>query len=91
MDLEVWPRGDGVPHHGDARWNGAFVPCALGRAGVRLDKREGDNATPIGVFRDVDTPQYDVELNRQIESARSKRGPGDLNALFSGGETWTVA
>jgi L,D-peptidoglycan transpeptidase YkuD (ErfK/YbiS/YcfS/YnhG family) len=50
MDLEVWPRGDGVPHHGDARWNGAFVPCALGRAGVRLDKREGDNATPIGVF-----------------------------------------
>ena len=46
---------------------------------------------PIGVFRAVDSPKYDVELNRQIESAKSKRGPGDLNALFTGGETWTVA
>ena len=46
---------------------------------------------PIGVFRDVDTPKYDVELNHQIEAARAKRGPGDLNALFHSGETWTVA
>jgi 2-oxoglutarate ferredoxin oxidoreductase subunit beta len=46
---------------------------------------------PIGVFRDVDSPKYDVELNHQIETARSKRGPGDLTALFNGGETWTVA
>ncbi|MCU0877120.1 MAG: 2-oxoacid:ferredoxin oxidoreductase subunit beta [Pirellulaceae bacterium] len=46
---------------------------------------------PIGVFRDVVAPQYDVELNRQIESARAKKGEGDLNALFNSGETWTVA
>jgi len=46
---------------------------------------------PIGVFRDVDAPKYDVELNRQIESARAKKGEGDLNALFNSGETWTVA
>ena len=46
---------------------------------------------PIGVFRAVDAPKYDVELNRQIESAREKRGEGDLNALFNSGETWTVA
>lgn len=30
---------------GDTSW-----PCALGRAGVRLDKREGDGATPIGTW-----------------------------------------
>jgi 2-oxoglutarate ferredoxin oxidoreductase subunit beta len=46
---------------------------------------------PIGVFRDIVSPQYDVELNRQIDSARAKKGEGDLNALFNGGETWTVA
>jgi 2-oxoglutarate/2-oxoacid ferredoxin oxidoreductase subunit beta len=46
---------------------------------------------PIGVFRDVDSPKYDVELNRQIEAARAKKGEGDLNALFNSGETWTVA
>lgn len=46
---------------------------------------------PIGVFRDVDSPKYDVELNQQIEAARAKRAPGDLNQLFHSGETWTVA
>jgi len=46
---------------------------------------------PIGVFRDIDAPKYDVELNHQIEAARAKRGPGDLSALFGSGETWTVA
>jgi len=46
---------------------------------------------PIGVFRDIDAPKYDVELNRQIDVARSKKGDGDLNALFNSGETWTVA
>jgi 2-oxoglutarate ferredoxin oxidoreductase subunit beta len=46
---------------------------------------------PIGVFRDIVSPQYDVELNRQVEAAKAKRGSGDLNALFNSGETWTVA
>src|SRR6266481_5617834 len=45
---------------------------------------------PIGVFRDVDGPKYDVELNRQITAAREKKGEGDLNALYNSGETWTV-
>lgn len=46
---------------------------------------------PIGVFRDVEAPRYDVELNRQIEVAREKRGEGDLAKLFNSGETWTVS
>jgi L,D-peptidoglycan transpeptidase YkuD (ErfK/YbiS/YcfS/YnhG family) len=33
----------GVVEAGKWRWD-----CALGRGGVRLDKREGDGATPIG-------------------------------------------
>ena len=45
---------------------------------------------PIGVFRDVDGPKYDVELNRQITASREKKGEGDLNALYNSGETWTV-
>ena len=45
---------------------------------------------PIGVFRAVDAPRYDEELNRQIELARAKRGDGDFNKLFTSGETWTV-
>lgn len=45
---------------------------------------------PIGVFRAIEAPRYDVELNKQIESARQQRGEGDLNKLFNSGDTWTV-
>ena len=47
--------------------------------------------TPIGIFRDVDAPKYDVELTKQVEAAKAKKGDGDMNALFNSGETWTVA
>ncbi|HYB11118.1 MAG TPA: L,D-transpeptidase family protein [Alphaproteobacteria bacterium] len=49
MDVRVVPSGQTV-WQGVASWNGQSRPCALGRAGVRREKREGDGATPIGAF-----------------------------------------
>jgi 2-oxoglutarate ferredoxin oxidoreductase subunit beta len=46
---------------------------------------------PIGVFRAVDRPRYDVMINDQIEQATAERGKGDLDKLFSSGDTWDVA
>ena len=46
---------------------------------------------PIGIFRAIDAPRYDDELNKQVEAAKAKKGEGDLNALFNSGETWTVS
>ncbi len=43
MDLAV--SGDGW-----ALWNGRRMRCALGRAGVSAQKREGDGASPAGSF-----------------------------------------
>jgi L,D-peptidoglycan transpeptidase YkuD (ErfK/YbiS/YcfS/YnhG family) len=43
MDLIVDPSGY-------LQLGGARYRCALGRGGVRRDKREGDGATPIGSF-----------------------------------------
>src|SRR5260221_11925948 len=33
---------------GWAIWDGERLRCALGRGGIRADKREGDGATPAG-------------------------------------------
>ena len=45
---------------------------------------------PIGVFRSVDRPKYDEELNRQIKLAREKNGELDLNSLYRSSDTWVV-
>lgn len=50
MDLEVWPAASGPVHRGIARCGEIVVPCALGRAGIVADKREGDGGTPVGQF-----------------------------------------
>ncbi len=47
--------------------------------------------TPIGVFRDVERPIYEGEVQRQLVGASEQRGPGDLAALIGSGATWEVA
>jgi L,D-peptidoglycan transpeptidase YkuD (ErfK/YbiS/YcfS/YnhG family) len=39
-----------VGSDGWAVWNGRRLKCALGRGGVKPDKREGDGASPAGSF-----------------------------------------
>jgi 2-oxoglutarate ferredoxin oxidoreductase subunit beta len=46
--------------------------------------------TPIGVFREVQRPVYGEEMDRQLDAAREKLGPGDLAKLLRSGDTWEV-
>jgi 2-oxoglutarate/2-oxoacid ferredoxin oxidoreductase subunit beta len=46
--------------------------------------------TPVGVFRDVERPIYEGEVQRQLVGAQEQRGPGDLAALIGSGATWEV-
>ncbi|MEU9344330.1 2-oxoacid:ferredoxin oxidoreductase subunit beta [Streptomyces sp. NPDC048278] len=46
--------------------------------------------TPLGVFRSVERPVYDVQMSEQLDTATEQRGTGDLAALLAGGDTWTV-
>jgi 2-oxoglutarate ferredoxin oxidoreductase subunit beta len=46
--------------------------------------------TPVGVFRDVERPSYEVEVQRQLVTASERNGPGDLAALLNSGAVWDV-
>ena len=47
--------------------------------------------TAIGVFRDVQRPSYDRLMRGQLEKVTVTQGPGDLQALLQGGDTWVVS
>ncbi|MCM2393808.1 hypothetical protein NBG84_37020, partial [Streptomyces sp. CWNU-1] len=46
--------------------------------------------TPIGVFRSVQRPIYDTLMNNQLDTAVEQQGKGDLAALLTGKDSWTV-
>ena len=46
--------------------------------------------TPLGIFRNVERPSYDAELNAQVAEAKEKLGEGDLEKLIRSHGTWTV-
>ena len=46
---------------------------------------------PMGVLRDVEgVPTYNDQINEQVTSAKERFGEGDLEKLFSPGDTWVV-
>ncbi len=45
---------------------------------------------PIGIFRQVDRPAYDVLMAEQLEEAVAQKGGGDLGELLMGGDTWRI-
>ena len=53
-------------------------------------RQEDGFPEPIGVFRSIDAPRYDIMINEQIELYTKDKGVGDLDTLLNSGETWTV-
>lgn len=44
----------------------------------------------IGIFRQIDAPVYDDQLNAQVEAAQQAAPDAKLNDLFNSGNTWEV-
>jgi 2-oxoglutarate ferredoxin oxidoreductase subunit beta len=49
-----------------------------------------DYPVPMGVFRAVTKPTYEVMLGEQITQAVGAKGPGSLDKLLNSGETWVI-
>ncbi|WP_214325163.1 2-oxoacid:ferredoxin oxidoreductase subunit beta [Nonomuraea sediminis] len=56
----------------------------------RLDEPSFEHV-PIGIFRQIARPAYDVLMAEQLEEARSRQGEGDLSELLMGGDTWRIS
>jgi 2-oxoglutarate ferredoxin oxidoreductase subunit beta len=52
--------------------------------------REGALPRPFGVLYAEARPTYEVLLETQLQSALQSQGPGDLDALIAGHETWII-
>jgi 2-oxoglutarate ferredoxin oxidoreductase subunit beta len=52
---------------------------------------EGVMPTPIGIFRAVKASVFEIETHEQMEKARQKSGPGDLQKLLHAGDIWEVS
>ncbi len=46
--------------------------------------------TAMGILRDVERPTYTEGLMQQVETARAKKGPGDLDTLYRASDIWEV-
>ena len=46
--------------------------------------------TPVGVFRAVDRPSYEGEMQRQLVDGVGARAPADLDGLLRSAPTWSV-
>jgi 2-oxoglutarate ferredoxin oxidoreductase subunit beta len=57
---------------------------------AEMDLEKPAKPVPIGIFRSVEAPSYDEEINRQVAAAAAKRGAGTLQDLIWSGETWEV-
>ncbi|TWT41971.1 2-oxoglutarate oxidoreductase subunit KorB [Phycisphaerae bacterium RAS1] len=45
---------------------------------------------PVGVFRAVEEPTYEGQMEDQIAAVTKKLGAGNLDKLFNAGDTWDV-
>jgi 2-oxoglutarate ferredoxin oxidoreductase subunit beta len=51
---------------------------------------EGHLPRPFGVFYQVNRSTYEDIMQFQLTEALEKKGPGDLDKLLAGNETWTI-
>src|SRR4051794_27643431 len=81
VDLASTAKDDLLVHNEQAQ---PAVPFLLSRM------RQPDLPEPMGILRSVEKERYVSVVRAQNEDALAKQGPGDIQQLLDGPETWTV-
>ncbi len=90
MEPEVVSLGNGIREDDLLFHNEKATEPSLAYLLSRMRHEDGF-PEPIGVFRAVDAPRYDDEINKQVQAVKAQKGEGDLTKLFNSGDTWTVS
>ncbi|HEX9767313.1 MAG TPA: thiamine pyrophosphate-dependent enzyme, partial [Nitriliruptorales bacterium] len=77
--------GDRIVVH-DARAEDPSLGFALSRL-----SHNPTGPTPIGIFRAVERPLYETQLQQQVDAAKQRHGDANLTTLLEGGAVWDVA
>ena len=86
--LEVVDLGNGVSEADLLVHNEKLVDPTT--AFILAQMQHPEYPVPLGVMRAVERPTYDVLMEQQVQDAIARRGKGDIEALFSEGDTWAV-
>lgn len=70
-------------------WNPGTASSAPAVMMASLSDDE-EKPTPMGIFRAVEAPIYEVGVNAQVDAAIAKKGPGKIEDLVYAGERWTI-
>src|SRR3954469_2874806 len=94
LNPEVVTLGNGVTHDDllvhDERAEEPSLAYLLSRMVHTANEDGASFPECVGVFRCVERPTFDGMLNGQIDEVIRKRGPGRLEELLTGDETWVV-
>jgi 2-oxoglutarate ferredoxin oxidoreductase subunit beta len=72
-------------------WNASTKSGAPAYVLAEMDLEKPAKPVPIGIFRSIEAPTYDAEINKQVATSIAKRGAGKLRDLIWSGETWQVS
>ncbi len=70
-------------------WNASTESSAPAFLMSQMDNNP-DLPVPLGIFRQVEAPTYEVGVHSQLNEAIASQGPGDLKDLIWSGQCWEI-
>ncbi|MFT5289691.1 MAG: 2-oxoglutarate ferredoxin oxidoreductase subunit beta, partial [Planctomycetota bacterium] len=71
-------------------WNASTVSTAPGVLMAEIERDPAGLPTPVGIFRSVEAPVFEVMMHEQMKEVTASKGPGSAKDLVYSGDIWEV-